>query len=292
MIGAGMAALREGRDKANLQLNTTKQVQTYADLGANVGQVISASSMLAQQQAQGVVAKRVNTTLGFYQTSLGTIDDSVSDLKTKLLKAIGTGDSPDLGSAIEAAFNDLRDSLNANEAGVPIFAGSQTDSQPFKPGKLSDMAGLTPPDAAFGNDDVRTTARLSDNLDTQYGIGASDIGTGLVQAFSTLAGLMPFGDKLTDAQMDGLKTAMGQIDQGLTDLRAVDARNGDMMNKVDDFGNRAAERSKLLTGVVGDAEDADMEKVAFDLSNYNAMLTNSYAVFQKINDMSLLKFFT
>jgi flagellar hook-associated protein 3 FlgL len=292
IIGAAMNRTRQGVAEANLQLNTTKKVQDYASLGANVGRVLSASSMLAQQQAQGTVAKRVDTTLGFYKVSLSTIDDSVSDLKTKLLKAIGTGDSPDLDSAIEQAFTDFRDSLNANEAGVPIFAGSQTDSQPFKPGQLSDMVGLTPPSAAFGNDDVRTSARLSDNVDTQYGIGASDIGTGLVQAFSTLAGLAPFGDKLTDAQMDGLKTAMGQIDQGLTDLRSVDARNGDMMNKVEAFGDRADERSKLLTSVIGDAEDADMDQVAYDLSNRTATLNASYAAFQKLNDMSLLKYFT
>lgn len=291
VISAALSRSREQVANLNIQLETTKKVQDYASLGSNVGRVLSASSMLAQQQAQGVVAKRVDTTLGFYKVSLGTIDDSVSDLKTKLLKAIGTGDSPDLGSAIEESFNDLRDSLNANEAGVPIFAGSQTDSQPFKPNQLSDMIGLTPPDAAFGNDDVRATARLSDNVDTQYGIGASDLGTGLVQAFSTLAALAPFGDKLTDAQMDGIKAAMGQIDQGLTDLRSVDARNGDMMNKVEAFGDRAQDRATLLTQVVGDAEDADMDQVAFDLSNRTTQLQASYAALQKLNGMSLLNFF-
>lgn len=277
---------------SNLQLDTGKKVQDYAALGSNTGRVLSAASMLAQQQAQSTVAKRVDTTLGFYKVSLGTIDDSMSDLKTKLLKAVGTGDSPDLDSAIQQAFTDLRDSLNTNEAGIPIFAGSQTDSQPFKPQQLSDMASLATPGDAFANDDVRTSARLSDNVDTQYGIGASDIGTGLVQAFTTLAGLGPFGAKLTDAQMDGLKTAMGQLDQGLTDLRAVDAKNGDMMNQVEALGGRADARANLLTDVIGDAEDADMGQVATDISTRTSILNASYAAFQKLNGLSLLNFLT
>ncbi len=289
-LANAMRRAQESLADANTQLDTQKKVQDYASLGSDTGPVLSASSMLAQLQAQSTVTKRVDTTLGFYNVSLGAIDDSVSNLRTTLLKAIGTGDSPDIGSAIESSFEDLRDSLNTTEAGVPVFAGSQTDSLPFKPQQLSDMIGLTPPGDAFGNDDVRTTARVSDNVDMQYGIGASDIGTGLVQAFSTLAALGPFGDKLTDAQMDGLKTAIGQINQGLSDLRAVDARNGDMQNQVEALGKRADARANLFTSVIGDAEDADMGQVATDISTRTTILNASYSAFDKLNNLSLLNF--
>jgi flagellar hook-associated protein 3 FlgL len=274
---------------SNIQLDTQKKVQSYADLGADTSRVLSASSMLAQQQAQSKVANRVDTTLGFYDSSLGVIDDSVSSLKTKLLNAVGTGDSPDLDKAIQSAFEDFRNSLNTSEGGVPIFAGGQTDKQPFAPQTLSDMVGLDP-DTAFTNDDVRTSARLGDNIDVQYGIGASDIGTGLVQAFSTLAGLGPFGDKLTDAQVDGLKTAMSQIDDGLSGLRSVNAKNGDTQNQVEALGKRADDRATLLTQVIGDAEDADMGQVAIDISSRTTILNASYAAFDKLNNLSLVNF--
>ncbi len=281
---------QENLADSNIQLDTGKKVQDYAALGGDTGRVLSAASMLAQQQAQGTVAKRVDTTLGFYKVSLGTIDDSVSDLRTTLLKAVGTGDSPGLDSSIQQAFTDLRDSLNSNEAGVPIFAGAQTDSLPFKPQQLSDLTSLASPSDAFGNDNVRASARLNDKSDTQYGIGASDLGTGLVQAFSTLAALGPFGDKLTPAQTNGIKTAIGQIDQGLGDLRTVDASNGDMMNKVEAFGSRADARANLLTDVIGGAEDADLGQVATDISTRTTILNSSYAAFQKLNSLSLLNF--
>ena len=291
-LANAMSRAQQNLADSNIQLDTQKKVQNYADLGANTGRVLSAASMLAQQQAQSSVAKRVDTTLGFYKVSLGTIDDSMSDLRTKLLKAFGTGDSADLDSSIQQAFTDLRDALNTNEAGVPIFAGSQTDSEPFAPQKLSDLTSLATPGDAFTNDDVRTSARLSDNVDTQYGIGASDIGTGLVQAFTTLAGLGSFGAKLTQAQMNGIQTAMGQLDQGLTGLRGVDAKNGDMMNQVEGLGQRADARADLLTNVIGDAEDADMGQVATDISTRTSILNASYAAFQKLNNLSLLNFLT
>jgi flagellar hook-associated protein 3 FlgL len=274
---------------SNMQLNSTFKVQDYAGLGDKTASVMSAKTMLAQQQAQSAVADRVNTTLGLYQNSLGAIDDSVSALKTKLLNAIGTGDSPDLGSAIQSAFDNFRDSLNTNEAGVPIFAGGQTDSAPFVPQTLSDMVGLDPNDA-FANDDTKTSARLGDDIDVQYGIGASDVGTGLAQAFSTLAALGPFGDKLTDDQVAGIKTAMGQIDTGLSQVRAVDAQNGDTQNEVETLGKRADDRANLLTNVVGDAVDADMGQVAVDISARTTILNASYAAFDKLNGLSLLNF--
>jgi flagellar hook-associated protein 3 FlgL len=284
-IGRAQQALAE----SNLQLDTGKKVQDYAALGSDTARVLSARSMRVQQDAQAAVAKRVDTTLGFYDTSLNSIDDSVSALKKKLLDAIGTGDSPNLDSAIETAFKDFRTALNTNEAGVPIFSGSRTDADPFQPKTLADMVGLDP-DAAFANDGVRATARLGDNIDVQYGIGASDIGTGLVEAFSTLAALGPFGDKLTDAQMEGLKTAMGQIDKGISGVRAVNARNGDMQNQVETLGDRAVARGKLLDTVVGDAEDADMGQVATDIVARTSILNASYGAFQQINGLSLLNF--
>jgi len=288
-LSTAMQRAQQSLADANMQLSTQKKVQDYAGLGSDAPRVLSASSMLAQQQAQSKVASRVDTTLGFYDVSLTAIDDSVSALKTKLLNAVGTGDSPSLDSAIEGAFNDFRNALNTTEAGVPIFAGSQTDTRPFLPQTLADMAGIDP-DAAFANDDVRASARLGDNIDLQYGIGASDIGTGLVEAFSTLAALGPFGAKLTDAQMEGLKTAMGQIDAGLSGVRSVNGRNGDTQNQVEALGKRSEDRATLLTQVIGDAEDADLGQVAIDITTRTTILNASYSAFSKLSNLSLVNF--
>lgn len=275
---------------ANLQLSTTKKVQDYAALGGGTARVLSASSMLAQQKAQSAVAARVNTTLGFYDTALNSIDSSASDLKTKLLKAIGNDDGSDLDSTIKSAFDAYRTALNTSEAGVPIFSGGQSGSLPFKPQSLSDLASLASPSDAFGNDNTHMTARLGDTTNVQFGINASDMGTGMVDAFTKLAALGPFSDKLTDAQTQGLNEVMAQIDNGLAGVRRANGRNGDLQNQVDALGKRADDRSNLLTGVIGDAVDADLGQVAADISNRTTILSASYAAFDKLNNLSLLNF--
>jgi flagellar hook-associated protein 3 FlgL len=289
-IATAMRRSQERLAESQTQLDTEKKVQNYGDLGGDATRVLSASSMLAQQDAQNMVAKRVDTTLGFYDTSLNAIDDSMSTLKTQLLKVIGDGNSGDLGQTIQNAFVDLRNSLNQSEGGVPIFAGAQTDTSPFKPQTLDDLAALTDPNDAFANDGVRNSARLGDNVDVQYGIGASDIGTGLVKAFQTLAGLGDFGEQLTDEQSAGLQTAIAQIEDGLKGVRSVNAQNGDLMNHVDALGQRSADRSKLLTQVVGDAVDADLGQVSLDITSRTTILNASYSVFSQLQNLSLVNF--
>ena len=290
MMTKAMSRNQQALAESNLQLETQKKSPDYAGLGSATARALSARTMLAQQQAQSTVAKRVDTTLGFYEASLGIIDDSVGTMKKRLLDAIGTGDSPDLASVINTAFQNVRNALNTNEAGVPIFGGGHTDADPFQPKTLDDLLALADSGDAFVNDDVRTTARLGDNVDVTYGIGASDIGTGLVDAFKTLAGLMPFGTKLTDAQVDGIKQAMGQIDKGLSDLRSVNSRNGDMQNQVQAMADRADARANLLESVVSDVEDADMGQVAIDISARTAVLNASYGAFGQLTKLSLLNF--
>jgi flagellar hook-associated protein 3 FlgL len=289
-VSSAIRLSQEKLAKAQMQLNTEKRVQSYGELGNDSGRLLSATSMLAQQDAQSKVAKRVTTTLGFYDTSLSAIDDSMNDLKKQLLDAIGTGDGGDVGQTIQNAFVDFRNSLNQTQAGVPIFGGAQTDGSPFKPMTLDDLAALSDPADAFGNDDVRVSARLGDNVDVSYGIGASDIGTGLVAAFKTLAGLGEFGDKLTSEQSAGITSAIAQIETGLKSLRSVNAQNGNRMNYVDTLSDRTQARTQLLTKVVGDTVDADMGQVALDIDTRTTILNASYSVFSKLNDLSLVNF--
>ena len=65
---------------ANVQLSTAKRVQNYAALGDDTRRVLSASTMLAEQKAQGAVANRVQTTLSFYDSALNVMDSTATDL--------------------------------------------------------------------------------------------------------------------------------------------------------------------------------------------------------------------
>jgi len=275
--------------KTQAQLSTGKKATGYADLGTEAVRNLSSHSLLARHDAYADVAKRVGTSLALNDVHMGAIDATASTLKQDLLTAIGTGTGVGLNDAIKAAFNQFRAALNATEGGASLFGGSRTDGPAFVPDSLAATVG-TPASAAFANDDVKAAARLADNVDVTFGVTASDIGSGLYAAFQTLAAAGSIGDKPTAAQIDSLTKAAGEIDAGLSGLRAVNAENGRKQAQAETLSVRAADRSVLLHGIIGDSEDADLGQVAIDLAQQKTMLQASYSVFAQLSGLTLASY--
>lgn len=274
---------------AQLQLATGKKAGDYADLGTESVRTLSAHSLLARQKAQGTVANRLGTTLSIQDANVSSVDSAAESMRVEVLRAIGTGDSAGLQEAIESAFQQVRAALNADEGGVPLFAGSQTDKLPFKPTSLADLA-ITPAADVFTNDGVRGSARVAEGMDVEYGILASDIGTKLMEGFRTLAQMGPIGDQVTAAQKATLSTAVREIQDGLAQVRSVNAENGRKQTQIETLGARAEDRSILLKDLIARSEDADLGEVASELTSRRTALEASYSVFSQLSGLSLVNF--
>lgn len=288
-LASAMSRSQENLATSQLQLNSGKKATDYAGLGLDAVRTLSARSMLAQQESYKSNTARVSTTLSLYDANLGQIDTSLTKMRTDLMTALGTGDSPGLQAIVEDSFGDLRMALNANEAGIPLFAGSQTSGSPFLPKTLQDTIGLDAADA-FANDGVRQSTRIGESVDLEYGVGASEVATNLIPAFRTLAEAGPFGEKLTDAQKQAITDALAQLDTGITDVRTVNATNGRNQNKVEQLSERADDRIDLFKELIGSVEDADLGQVAIDITQRKTILEASYSVFAQLNSMSLAQF--
>jgi flagellar hook-associated protein 3 FlgL len=190
---------------------------------------------------------------------------------------------------VEGAFGQVRAALNASDGSGPLFGGAQTDTQPFTPTKLSDTIGATPA-TAFANDQVRASARVAENTDVTYGVVASDIGSGMLAVFRTLAEAGPIGATLTDTQKTALTTAMGQLDTALPAVRAVNAENGRKQAQVDALATRADDRATLLQDTISRVEDADFGQISIDLSQQQTVLKASYSVFTQLSGLSLVNY--
>ena len=272
-----------------LSLATGKKANDYASLGTETVRDLSAHSLVSQEQAHSTVASRVGTTLDLNNTYLSQIDESSGSLKTSILNAIGTGQSAGLQEAIDQAFGQFRTSLNASEGGVPLFGGTQTEQPPFQPQTLADTLTMTPAQA-FTNDNVKAAARVATNVDVEYGVVASDVGTGLYAAFQTLAAVAPIGDTLTDAQKTALAQASDQLGKGLDSLRNVNSANGRRQAQVEDLGSRADESIVKLKDIISKNEDADLGQVAADLATQKTVLEASFSVFSQLSGLSLINF--
>ena len=270
-------------------LSTGKKAQDYASLGTEAVRTMSAHSMLARQDAQAVVSKHVTTTLAIYDAHVTGLDNALIDLRTQMVTAIGTDDSPGLQESIKGAFEHFRTSLNASEGGLSLFSGSRTDVRPFIPETLDDVAA-TPAADAFQNDDVKASAHLAEGTTVTYGLTASELGTGIYEAFRTLAAAGPIGERLTEPQKAALQDAVAQLDAGSVELRAVNAENGRRQSRVETLGERAEQRALVLKDIIAANEDADLGQVAVDLAQQKATLEASYSVFAQLSQLNLTKY--
>ncbi|GAA3699335.1 hypothetical protein GCM10022268_06920 [Sphingomonas cynarae] len=288
-LSAGIQQAQQRLADTQLQLNSGKKANDLAGLGIDAGRTLSARSLRSAQDAQSSSAKRLGTTLSLYDANISNIDESAAGLRQKLMTVIGTGQTAGLQGAIEGAFDQFRAALNATDGSNPLFAGAQTDATPFKPQTLSATIGLTPA-TAFSNDDVRASARIGDGVDMTYGVGARELGSGILSAFQTLAGAGTIGDTLSPGQIDALKTALGQIDSALPQVRAINAENGRKQTEAETLATRGEERSNLLTSLISDAEDADYGEIAMQLTQQQTVLKASYSVFTQLSDLSLTQY--
>jgi flagellar hook-associated protein 3 FlgL len=289
ILSSGIQRAQSQLAVSQQQLASGSKAPDYASLGTDGVRTVSAHSMLARQKAESAATAQASTTLSLQDTALNAIDSSATDLRTQILSAVGTGQSTGLQGAIDTAFQQYRTALNTTEGGIAIFGGSQTDTAPFVPNKLSDLT-TTDAAAAFANDQKRASVRVGENQDMTVGVLASDAGGGLFDAFKALAQIGPVGATLTDAQKTALTAAMKTLDTGVTQLRDVNAENGRKMAQVDTLGTRAQARGTLLTGIIGDNEDADLGQVAIDIATRKSALEASYAVFGQLSKMSLVAY--
>ena len=275
--------------KSQLQLDTGKKAPDFASLGTEAVRNLSTHSLLARQDAYVAVASRIGTTMALNDANMGAIDTATTKMRQSILEAVGTGQTTGLSDSIAAAFDEFRSALNATEGGAALFGGSQTDGPAFKPTTLAETV-TTPASAAFANDDVKSSARLSDGLDVQYGVTASDVGSGLYKAFQTLAGAGTLGATPTAAQLAALSQSLGEIDSGLSNLREVNAQNGAKQAQVETLSTRASDRGVLLQGISTNNEDADLGQIAIDLAQGKTVLQASYSVFSQLAGLSLVSY--
>jgi flagellar hook-associated protein 3 FlgL len=271
------------------QMATGKKAPDYASLGVETMRNLSARTMLARQEAHAAVGVRIGTTLALMDTQIAGIEDAMNKLRDGLLAAVGTGRADGLQEVAEEAFQRFRTALNSDEAGVFLFAGSRIADEPFAPATLAATAGL-PTASAFANDEVAAKARVSDGLDVTYGITASALGSGLFEAFRTLAESGPIADVPTPAQMDALAQAVGRINEGLKTVRSLHAENGRRQAQVEGLTERASDRALILQRLVARNEDADMAEVASTLIQRQTTLEASYTVFSRLSNLSLVNF--
>ncbi len=276
--------------EAQEDLATGRRVHTYSDLGADAVRSISAHSMLSRHKAEMQVSKHVETTLGLYDTHLTNMDNQLTEMRTQMMTAIGNEDGTGLQEAFEGAFDRFRDSLNADEGGNYLFGGSSTEVKPFTVADFAD-AQANPAANAFRNDGNKAKASIGENQTMTFGITAIEAGEQIYDAFRALSAAGPFTDgQLPPAQKTAIQNALQQLDDGLGTLRNVNGENGRKQAKLEVVNEAAERRSLVFERIISESEDADLGKVAMNLSKHQASLQASYSVFSRLSSLNLTNY--
>jgi flagellar hook-associated protein 3 FlgL len=273
---------------AQTRLATGRKAESFAGLGTDAAVSLSGRSVIAAQEGYASVSQRLQTQLSLVNSNLESMDAAGTDLRNALVRAVGTGEAPGLEEAIQLAFGQFRAAVNASGEKGHLFAGGGKGA-PFAASTLSDLDGVDVT-TLFRNGEARATARVADGVNLEHGLVATDIGVGLAQAFRTLAEAGPFGERPTPAQMAALTEAVGQFQTGLQAVREHSSANGRRQAQLEQFESQAIQRKTDMEELVGKAEDADLGRVAVEITQQQAVLEASYGVLARLSRLSLLNY--
>lgn len=276
--------------KTQMMLATGKKAATYGEMGTSAMSSISARSMLVREQAHTDTSVGVKQQLDRYDHSLTHLNGAVTDLYEAVGNIIAMGEARGFDTVKESTFGVLRQTLNLSQSGEYIYAGGRSDTAPFTPSSLADLAALPVVEDGFLDEGLKAQARVSDGTDMVYGVTASEIGVSTARVLKDLEAMGPLDGKLTSAQIGTLSSIYGQLKDAMNGVTDIQAANGQRMQQIDIYTERSEARSVQLRSFIGEQEDVDITEVTTRLSNDQLALQASYQAFAQIRDMSLINF--
>jgi flagellar hook-associated protein 3 FlgL len=220
--------------------------------------------------------------------------DAIGRVRQRITDALATNSGEGLMLEIEAEFRTAVSALNGHFAGKPLFAGGQINTDPVTAQSLTDLtAPLATIPGFFQNDDFKVQARLDDATVVTTGFLAEDLGTDMLTAFRDMQAFEEgatgaLGGQLTSAQATFLTSQLAVWDQVVGFLVDETARNGMVQKRVDDVGEDLSRRRDMAASMIGGIVDADMAKVAADLSQAEFSIQAAAQVFATLRESSLL----
>lgn len=282
-----LARQREQLSAAAVQQASALRIADYGELGADTGRLLTAQGAIDQIEGQTRVARRVGASLTMYETRMAEMQTIMKDLSKAITDVLGGLDGDTLLDRAALDYRQFRAAANAENEGEALFGGSRSNGAPLTPETMADTVTTLPADA-IRDDGVRGSARLGDGVDLRYGVGLSEFGGAFVAGFATLAGLGTLPARPTAAQLATLTTAKQQIEAGLEQLRAADARNGGVQNRVDQMIEQGETRRIALTELAGSIRDSDTLALATEITARRTALQVSYEAYSVMTQISLV----
>jgi len=285
-------------DKVQEQIASGKNATTYAGFGDQAQVLTATIAANARNDAYTSATKLAVTQTDLQDTQLTSLSSLVTSLKKAVSDAVANNDGTTLMSQAQSIFDQASAILNSKDAnGDYIYSGGKTDVPPITVGSLSGLTPLASVSGAFANGNLQKSVQVADGVTVGYGLTASDVATGLMQALKDIAdfdagagGNFNTATSLTAAQNTFLTNAIGQVTNVYTDLNATTAANGYVSNRLTDAQGQQSSMNTLYKGFVSDIQDTDMAKAATQLSLNQTQLQAALQVTAGLHQLTLLNY--
>jgi flagellar hook-associated protein 3 FlgL len=285
-------------DETQAQMASTVKSTTYAGFG-NQTQVLTATiSANARNAAYTSATTSAATQVDLQDTQLTSLSSLAAQLQKAVSDASSNNDASSLMAQVGSIFDQASAILNSKDAnGDYIYSGGNTDTPPLTVTSLSQLAALPSVSGAFDNGDLKKSVQVADGVNVTYGMTASDIGTGLMQALKDVASFDagPSGNfnsatNLTQAQSDFLTNAIATTTNLNINLNATTATNGYVSNQLTNAQTQQTSMDTLYKGFVSNIQDTNMADAATQLSLNQVQLQAALQVTAGLNQLSLLNY--
>lgn len=292
-------------NKASAALNTTNEqiasqnvANTYAGFG-NQAQVLTASiSANARNDAYKAATNLAITQSDMQDNQLTSLGQLVAQLKKAVSDAVSNNDPTSLMGQVQNIFDQATAILNSKDAnGDYIYSGGRTDTPPITVSSLSDLVALPSVAGAFNNGTDKKSVQVADGHTISFGMTASDVGTGLMQALKDIAafdagasGNLNGSTSLSQAQNDFLSGQIVSVGTVATNLNTITAENGYAYNQLESASTQQDSMTTLYTGFINKIQKTDMAEAATQLSLNQTALQAVLQVTSGLNQLTLLNY--
>ncbi len=285
-------------DKTNQQIASGSVANSYAGFGGQAQVLTATLSAKARNDSYATATTMATTQVDIQDTQLTSLSSLATQLQTAVSTAVANNDPTTLMSQVQNIFDQATSILNSKDAnGDYIYGGGKTNTPPVTVSSLADLIALPAVGGAFDNGDDKKSVQVGDGQTVSYGVTASDVGTGLMQALKDIAGFDAGGSgnfsgstNLSQAQNNFLSGEIPAITTLNTNLNNAAAQNGYSFNQLQNATSQQTTLSTLYSGFISNVQDTNMADAATQLSLNQTALQAALQVTSTLNQLSLLNY--
>jgi flagellar hook-associated protein 3 FlgL len=280
------------------QIASHKVSTTYAGFGDQAQILTATISANARNSAYQTATSLATTQADTQDTQLSSLSDLATQLQKAITDSVSNNDATNLMGQVQSIFDQATAILNAKDAnGAYIYSGGKTDTPPVTVTSLSQLAGLGSVSAAFDNGNIKQSVQVADGQTVTYGLTASDVGSGLMQALQGIASFDAGGTgnfsgstNPTGAQTDFLNTQIASVQTVAQGINAASASNGYVYNRLQDATTQQTAMNTQYSSFISNIQDTNMAQAATELSLNQTALQAVLQVTSTLNNLSLLNY--